>query len=124
MKIGELREEHLIEILRLYEEICGSGRSFRDAMFSEPPLVLSDIRENFRRGHPSEYRIGSRWDGHSKLYFRPDIWGDFDDFEVTFYPNFDPSERKGPAYRAARKAEERFKRIVAYYLRNAVTSSS
>ena len=80
MKLDDLREEHLIEGIRLYESHCGYGREFSDAMFQEPETVL----RNLRKESNEEYRIGSKWDMHSKIYFKTDFEGNL---IIRFNPN-------------------------------------
>ncbi|MBI4980349.1 hypothetical protein HZC30_02195 [Candidatus Woesearchaeota archaeon] len=70
MKLEELTEEHLVEIVRLYEEYCGDPQlSFRERMWRPPSEVLEKLREEFPRWGKVERRIGSRWCGQSKLKF-------------------------------------------------------
>ena len=109
MRLENLTEQHLIEIVRLYEEHCGFGRNFRDSMYQEPSKVLENLREQGEE----ENRIGSRWDGHSKIYFETDSE---DNVEVRFNSNFDPRDRRGKKYKKAEKAGEAFVKTAMQYL--------
>jgi len=104
MKLDDLKEEHLVEIIRLYEERCGFGRTFRDAMYQQPGTVLEHLKEKGEE----EYRIGSKWNGHSKIYFETDFDGNL---VVRFNSNFDPRDRHGKEYDAAEKAGEGFVKV-------------
>ncbi|GEM_PF-3478109 len=109
MKLEELTERDLVEIVRLYEEYCGFRRDFRQALYHHTPSqVLGGLRElRFL-----EYRIGSRWDSNSKVYFKVDRGKVI----VSFNLNFDPKDRAGPEYEKAKLAGERFVRKVREYL--------
>ena len=109
MKLDDLREEHLIEVIRLYESHCGYGREFSDAMFQEPETVL----RNLRKESNEEYRIGSKWDMHSKIYFKTDFEGNL---IIRFNPNFDPQDRKSERHSIAEKAGEEFVKTAMQYL--------
>lgn len=109
MKLDELKEGHLIEVVKLYEEHCGFGRNFRETMYRRPENILKELRELGRQ----EYRIGSRWDGHSKIYFDLDFNGDL---TVRFNSNFDPKERKGKEYKEAEKAGQEFIKVAMQYI--------
>lgn len=110
MKLRDLTRDDLVEILRLYEEHCGFGMSFEEAMFHQTPkMVLTELRS----GLPAEYKIGSRWDGHSKIFFETD---ERNNVVVSFSPNFDPADRKGPKYEEALQAQKTFGNAVADYL--------
>lgn len=109
MKLDDLREENLVEVVRLYEEHCGFGRNFREAMYQRPSTIL----EHLRKQHQEEYRIGSKWDGHSKIYFETDSEGNV---TVRFNSNFDPQDRKGKDYRDAEKAGQEFVKAAMQYL--------
>ena len=72
-------------------------------------MVLQHLREQGRE----EYRIGSKWDGHSKLYFETDFE---DNVVVRFNSNFDPRDRKGREYKAAENAGAEFIKTAMQYL--------
>ena len=109
MRLDELKEENLVEIVRLYEEHCGFGREFQRAMFQQPGSVL----ELLKKQGGGEYRIGSKWDGHSKIYFEADS---DDNVTVRFNSNFDPRDRQGPEYEAAEAAGKEFVKAAMQYL--------
>lgn len=109
MKLENLTEQHLTEIVRLYEKHCGFGREFRDAMYQRPSSVLEHLKKQGRE----EYRIGSRWNGHSKIYFESDFE---DKIVVRFNSNFDPRDRKGKQYREAKKSGEAFVKATMQYI--------
>lgn len=109
MKLDDLTEEHLVEVVRLYELYCGFGREFSEAMYQERSTVLEHLREE----HQEEYRIGSRWGGHSKICFKTDSKGDV---VVSFNSNFDPRDRRGQDYRDAKKAGQEFVKATMQYL--------
>lgn len=108
MKMADLKEEHLIEIVKLYEEYCGRGRPFREVMYGPPETILEKLRER----NWSEYRVGSRWDGHSKLIFSADFDGNV---KVNFYPNFSPNETE-KRQKEAEEARKKFEEEVEKYL--------
>ena len=109
MRLEDLTEQHLIEIVRLYELHCGFGREFREAMFQQPNTVLQHLKEQGRE----EYRIGSKWDGNSKIYFETDLGGNI---IVRFYPNFSLLDGKRRKYKVAEKAGEEFVKATMQYL--------
>lgn len=111
MKLSDLKEEHLIRIIELYEKYCGFGRTFRDVMYyQDPKTVLQELKSGESLG---EYRVGSKWDGHSKIYLETDFK---DNFKVRFNSNFDPRDRKGKKYKNAEKAGQEFVRVAMEYL--------
>ncbi len=109
MKLEVLTEQHLLEIIKLYEGHCGFGRGFREAMYQTPSMIL----ENLRRDKSGEYRVGSRWDGHSKIYFSIDNDGNV---VIIFNSNFDPADRDGHEYIEAETAGEIFMKEARRYL--------
>ena len=109
MKLENLTEQHLLDIIRLYEQHCGFGRGFRETMYQIPSAVLESLRENKRE----EYRIGSRWSGHSKIYFEANRAGDI---TIRFNSNFDPKDRSGQEYNEAEIAGEIFVQETMKYL--------
>ncbi len=113
MKLDDIKEEHIAEIVRIYESVCGWNREFKDAMYSTPEQVIEDIKQSMFPW--TEYRIGSKWDGHSKIYFETDIEGNL---SVRFNSNFDPSDRKGRRCAAAEKAGNLFVKTAMIYLQN------
>ncbi|MGV8171291.1 MAG: hypothetical protein ACP5OA_01185 [Candidatus Woesearchaeota archaeon] len=109
MKLEDLTAKHLIEIVRLYELYCGRKREFHEAMYEEPASVLAHLKRNGKE----QYRIGSRWDGHSKLYFETDFDGNI---SVRFNSHFDPKVRNGRAFMEAEKAGDMFAKVAMQYL--------
>ncbi|MGV8140882.1 MAG: hypothetical protein ACP5NW_00410 [Candidatus Woesearchaeota archaeon] len=109
MRLEDLTTKHLVEIVRLYELHCGRRREFRDAMYEEPSSVLAHLKRN----GGEEYRIGSRWDGHSKLYFETDFHGNI---TVRFNSNFDPNARNGKSFEEAEKFGSMFVKAAMQYL--------
>ena len=95
--------------MRLYESHCGYERAFDVVLTQGVENVMSDIKT---RGD-MEYRIGSRWDMHSKLRIYEDREGNV---AIDFNPNLDPSERKGRAQREAVKAGKTLRDAVRDYL--------
>jgi len=109
MKLDDLEPRHLVEVHKLWEEHVGfEDISFESRMYDSPERFLKDLIER----HGESYRIGSRWDGHSRLEIRVN-WKD----EVTFrfYENFDIKDRKGRRYKEARAAGEAFEKAVENY---------
>lgn len=104
-----LKEEHLIEIVRLYELHCGFSRDFKRVMFRSPDIILRELKEHKRR----EYRIGSRWEGHTKITIQKSLEGSV---EVLFNSNFACRDRKGRIYKAAEKAGQEFVTAAMQYL--------
>ena len=112
MKLDDLKEEHVVYIVSLYEQHCGWGRTFEDILFADPILALKRIKEDVSRSGTAEYRIGSKWDANSKLYFESDRSG----LCVRFNSNFDPRQRKGKEYSAAERAGSLFVKAAMEYL--------
>ncbi|HLD43738.1 MAG TPA: hypothetical protein VJB08_07185 [Candidatus Nanoarchaeia archaeon] len=108
MKLDDLKEEHLLEIIRMYEEKCGRGRPFDDVMRMPPSEILRRIKEG---RSPPEYRVGSRWDGNSKIYLETDA---DEHLVVRFYHNLVYSPKS--TSKQAEKAGEAFERAVKRYL--------
>ena len=109
MKLDDLKEEHLIEIVRLYEKFCGFGRKFEEAVYDNPSFILEHLKKYLRE----EYRIGSKWEGHSKIYFEVDS---DKGIVVRFNSNFDSQNRKGRDYKDAETAGKKFVEAVMRYL--------
>lgn len=82
MKLEELTEEHIVEIVRLYEQYCGNNRPFCKVTCSQPPAkVLEGVKAQFASRGCCEYRYGSRWSFNSKLWIRHrsgELWIFFD----------------------------------------------
>ncbi len=117
MKIADLKEQDLVEIVRLYETHCGDGRAFEDRMFYPPDFLLADIKKSIVSiAGCAECRVGSRWEGHSKIYFETEEIDGEERIVVRFSPNFDPSQRTGSRYKTALKAGEAFEQAVETYL--------
>ena len=113
MKLVDLKEEHVVEIVRLYEEHFSSPEyrlGFSRRMHMSPQDVVEDIKKH--HGY-QEYRLGSRWDAHSKLYFDTDPEGNVG---VRFNSNFDPRDRQGEKYKEAEEAGEQFVNAAMQYL--------
>ena len=120
MKLEDIKEEHLVKIVGLYEQHCGEGRNYADVMCHPPERALIELKENFAIYNISPFRLGSKWDWGSKLCFRKNDEGEI---EVQFSPNFDPREDKGMGrgkdeYEAAEKAGKDFQEAVRKYLSN------
>jgi len=109
MKLVDLTEQHLIEVIKLYEEHCGFKREFRKAMYQNPSSVLDHLKKQGRE----EYRIGSKWDGHSKIYFETDFENNV---RVRFNSNFDPGDRQGRDFEEAERSGETFVEVAMEYL--------
>lgn len=117
MKINDLKEEHIMGILGIYEEHCGFGRKLENVIYENP----SSIIEKLVKLKFLEYRIGSRWDGNSKLYLQIDLDGNL---TVGFNSNFDIKDRNGKKYEEAQKAGNNFTECTAKYLDDFITSST
>lgn len=80
MKLEELTEEHIVEIVRLYEQYCGINRQFHKHS-RQPADVLRDVKKQFDSRGCCEYRYGSKWSYNSKLWIRQkegELWIYFD----------------------------------------------
>jgi len=108
MKLEDLTEQHLVDIIKLYEKYCGFERDFREAMQQSPSNVLEHLRKQERE----EYRIGSKWNGHSKIYFETDFKGNI---VIKFNSNFDPEDRKGKKFKEAEKLGRLFVNVTRQY---------
>jgi len=111
MKLANLTEKDLIEVFRLYEECCGSGRDLFATYLPSPKSILEKLKSNCSG---LEYRVGSKWDDHSKLYLDTNSK---QSLIVRFSPNFDPESRKGKDFREAEEAGKDFESRVREYLR-------
>lgn len=109
MKLENFREEYLREIFRLYEEHCGIGREYDDAMHQR----LSSGLENLKQYRYVEHRIGSRWEPHSKLCIETDLEGNV---TVDFNSNFHPDYRQGNRFEEAEKSGEAFVNAAMQYI--------
>ena len=107
MKLNDLKEAHLIEIISLYDKHCGIGLSFDKLMYHQTPqVILRDLKENPMR----EYSVMSRWSMRSKLQFST-TWDN--EIIVGYYSNLysDDSE-----FVEAEKAGEEFVKVAMQYL--------
>jgi hypothetical protein len=112
-KVTEITLDDVKQILAIYTEVMGGGTL-------NPECLLEDIKdgEAFFDG----YRIGCRWERHSKLQFRRENGI----LLVDFSENFDPRDRK-PAnefYRKALAAADIFKKRVKDEVLNEVVKAA
>jgi hypothetical protein len=107
LNINTFTEAQAKRILELYVEIIGGNVSFMDGAYLQREITATKGSNAWYDG----YRLGSRWDPHSKLSFRRDREGNF---TALFNPNFDPRDRKteNPRYQAALDAGRRFEEAV------------
>ncbi len=102
IRVDRVTSKDIEKILNLYREICGGVTRYVDP---------EDICSKLRAGDPiPEYRAGSRWDPHSKLYFHSEdghVWASMDE---NFHP--DDRRRDNLDYVSALAAAERFKDAV------------
>ena len=109
MRVEQLVEEDIVEILKLYEEHCGVDRDVMLIIRASTADVLTQIRDNYQK----EWRIGSRWRSHSKLK----IFTTRDyEVDVDFISNFFPHEHGSPAHQEAETAGDNFRKSVQEYL--------
>jgi hypothetical protein len=112
MKLDNLKEENLIEIIRIYGEHCGYGDGFREVMYQNPGTVLENLKKNLKRGY-EEYSIHSRWDIRSKLFFAIDRESNL---SVSFNPNIHPDDLGEDTFEEAINAGEKFVEAAMKYL--------
>lgn len=117
MKPHQVNETHITEVVSIYEKHCGYERDVAKIMY----MIGSSIQETLKRNGREQYRIGSKWDGHSKLEIGVNDEGDVD---VGFDPNFDPKDRKGKEHDEAVAAGEVFEEEARAYLAAQTTSDS
>ena len=75
--------------------------------------VPQDTRMDMRMRGIGEYRVGSRWDSNSKLFFETDLEGNL---VVRFNSNFHPSSREGERFEDAEKSGDEFEEAAKQYL--------
>jgi hypothetical protein len=107
LNINTFTQAQAGRILELYAEIVGGNVSFMSANYLHQKIIDTKGSNAWYDG----FRLGSRWDHHSKLSFRRDRDGNF---TALFNPNFDPRDRKteNPRYQAALDAGRRFEEAV------------
>lgn len=106
MKPQQFEIKYIERILELYNECLGPA----DIKLITPENILKDIRnESFFDG----YRIGSRFDEHSKLKF---ILSSENDVIPEFNPNFSPKNKNTREHEEAVKAGEEFTKRCLEYL--------
>lgn len=121
MKPQDLTPEHVEKIFEFYTGTCGvEGRNWLDRWSDRrdsAQAIINDIERCLSEpigGRYVEYRIGSKWDGHSKVYFR---WNTPErDLRAHFYPNFHPSSDGSRIHKEATAAGKAFDELVATYL--------
>ena len=115
MELDDLKEEHLVKIIEIYEEHCGSRRSYTEAMCNESP---KDVLMRLKDKRSGDYLLGSKWDSHSALWLMERQDGHI---EPMFVPNFDPREDKtiewgDSVYLSIEKANREFAKAAGEYL--------
>jgi hypothetical protein len=105
LNINNITEDHVAEILRLYQEILGGNISILRVVD-----LLNDLKNGRGDSYYDGYRIGSRWTNHSKLYFKHDLEGNL---TALFNPNFDPQDKDSESYKKACKAGQSFQEAVS-----------
>src|SRR3989344_9052926 len=104
MKLEQLTQKVLNDIFKIYKETTGCS-----IQENRCPRV-EDAIECFQRGSLTEWRLGSKFSGHSKLYIT--LYGG--DLEFVFYPNCDP--RNKTEERGIEKTVETFNKRTKDYL--------
>lgn len=110
MNLENLTGDDLVKIVALYEEHCGSGRTYGEATSNRATPVM--VLEKLRKKRVFEYKVGSRWGEKSTLT----IMSVLGRLEVSFDPKFSPEERRSPKYQEAQEAASRFKQEAMRYL--------
>ncbi len=121
MKPVDLSAKHIEKIFEIYAKTCAAGSEnwldrWNDRQ-SMAKMILHDIAERLADAtawRHLEYRVGSRWDGHSKMYFR---WDNPErDLHVHFYANLHSDERDSQWGRDVAAVGREFDDLVAAYL--------
>lgn len=104
--VSEVTPEDIAKILNLYKNICGGAIEY-----VHPESVCEALKSGDRMTYREGWRIGSNWDGHSKLRFNVEENGCV---IATMYENFDLQNRRddNPDYKAAKAAAQQFKDAV------------
>jgi len=105
MKLSDLTDEILSELIILYDEtVGGNGRYY--------PQTAEYVQRTLEGGHSVEKRCGSRLTGHSKLWIR---WSDTVEEVICF--SFGANTVPGEASkREIRKLEQSFENAVDNFL--------
>jgi len=86
-----------------------SGRDLKHVMYQR----FSTVLEQLKKGGKEEYRIGSKLDYHSKIYFETDSE---ENIIVRFNSNFDLRNQRGGKFEEAEKSGEAFVKVAMQYL--------
>lgn len=95
--IKTLTVEQIKEVFKLYEEFFGACTE---------TVEPEDVFRTFEKLGCVEYRFGSKWSGHSKLWIEDDYDGNI---EFRFGPNMDRTDSN---FKEAVAEGERFKEAV------------
>ena len=106
MKLENLTERHLVEIVSLYDRHCGIGLSFGGLMYHHTP---QDILDQLKKNPVREYSITSRWSMRAKLQFSTFN----NEIRIGYSSNLDWED---PKLAEAEKAGEEFVEDVMQYL--------
>ncbi len=110
MKLNDLKESHLIEIVKLYDKHCGIGLSFDELMYHhDASSILKELKEECKKGDV-EYSVISRWSMRSKLFFSIAFGNEI---EIRYSSNLD---RDDSDFAEAEKAGEEFVKVAMQYL--------
>jgi hypothetical protein len=106
MKLDSLREEHILDIVKLYGQYFDPEKRVEDILFGrKAEEMLQGIKGERNR---TEFRLGSKWCSNSKLEFEKYSG----EVVVKFNPNFPPRNR----IIAAEEAGAEFSEAVIKYL--------
>lgn len=101
MRIDQLTQEILNDIFEIYKEITG-------CMSKKYPSI-EGVKQDFIDSNCSEWRVGSKFSGHSKF----EIYDRGRGLQFIFYSNYTPTNKREK--KQIEKTELEFeKRIMAY----------
>ncbi len=111
MKLEGLTEEHLLEIIRLYEDHCGYDWNFERAMSERTPGgVLEKLKEN----GSLKCEIASRWNRYSEIFFEVDKTTG--SLQVRFNTGLVMEDGREGWFKQAEKFRRRFEEAAKGYL--------
>lgn len=103
MRIDQLTQEILNELFEIYKEITGC--------LSDRYPSIKMVKQDFIEGNCSEWRVGSKFSGHSKF----EIYNRGGELQFVFYPNYTSNNKEEE--KQIKKTELEFEKKIADYLR-------
>ena len=115
MKPEEITRPVLFQVTYFWNRLMGSG--MMASHWIESPEIIDELGNLLEDVHERKffdgYRVGSRWDAHSKFVPTTDFGGNF---YVDVNVNFDPQDRGGERYEQAENAARIFIKTTRNFL--------